>query len=168
LVRVPPGFEDEFAGASALATECFLNIGLLAGGVQAATQQLIQSHGLPSMAAFNVLSVLEGAGEPIPPSTIADRMLVSRPTITGLLDSLERRRLVRRATHARDGRMRLVRVTPRGTRIVRAVMPDLHRFERELMTVLGDRDLQRLLAIVATLQHHLPAVAPETALKISG
>src|SRR4051794_32330341 len=117
MVRVPPGIEQEFPGSSALATECFLNIGMLAGGVKAAVQQLIQAHGLPSMAAFNVLTVLEGARPPLSPSTIAERMMVSRPTITGLLDSLERRHLVKRASHKGDGRMRMVTITADGAKV---------------------------------------------------
>jgi len=167
MLRVPPELEDEFPGSSALATECFLNIGMLAGGVRAAVQQLIQAHGLPSMAAFNVLTVLEGARAPLPPSAIAERMMVSRPTTTGLLDSLERRRLVKRVSHKGDGRMRLVTVTPAGAKVARAIMPELHQFERQLMTVLPEPELRRLLASVAALQHHLPTLMPNAALQIS-
>src|SRR5690242_21403426 len=89
--RTPPGFEWD-----ALATECFINYGLLAGGVLSALDALIKAAGAPSMAAFNVLAVLDGAGEPLNPSTIAERLLVARATTTGVVDSLERHGLVRR------------------------------------------------------------------------
>ena len=84
--RTPPGFEDEYPAATALATECFINYGLLSGGVIAAFQELVVEGGIPSAAAFNVLAILDGAGVPLSPSTIADRLLVSRATVTGLLD----------------------------------------------------------------------------------
>src|SRR3954453_13872384 len=95
-VRVPPSFDDEFPSASRRATETFLNIGLLAGAVRAAVETMVTNEGLPSMAGFNVLSVLDGDGEPLRPSVIAQRMMVTRATITGLLDSLEARGLVAR------------------------------------------------------------------------
>ena len=54
MLRVTPELEDEFPGSSALATECFLNIGMLAGGVRAAVQQLIQAHGIQFFAQLSI------------------------------------------------------------------------------------------------------------------
>ncbi|HET6874106.1 MAG TPA: helix-turn-helix domain-containing protein, partial [Acidimicrobiales bacterium] len=96
IVQVPSGFDEEFPDASRLATETFLNVGILVGTVQAVVDKLVTREGLPSAAAFNVLSVLGGDAEPLRPSVIAERMMVTRATITGLLDTLERRGLVRR------------------------------------------------------------------------
>src|SRR6476620_10997244 len=104
-LRVPPGFDDEFPDSSALATECFMNYGALAGAVLSAMQAIVDDHGLSSVAAFNVLAIVDGGGGRLPPSTVAERMLVSRATVTGVLDSLERRRLIRRTAHPGDGRM---------------------------------------------------------------
>src|SRR2546430_1660138 len=95
-LRVPDAFEREFPTASRRATEAFLNIGVLVGGVRSAVETLVAAEGLPSMAAFNVLSVLGGDPEPLRPSVIAERMMVTRATITGVLDSLESRGFVRR------------------------------------------------------------------------
>src|SRR4051812_25730058 len=117
-VRVPPSFETEFPEASRLATEAFLNIGLLVGGVRSAVETIVADEGLPSMAAFNVLSVLGGDPSPLRPSAIAERMMVSRATITGVLDSLEARGLVRRAASTDDGRSRDVALTSAGRRII--------------------------------------------------
>jgi DNA-binding MarR family transcriptional regulator len=111
---VPENFEDEFPRGSALATEAFLNIGLLTGGVRNAFEQLIFDAGLPSMAAFNVLSVLAGDPEPLRPSVIADRVMVTRATTTGVLDSLEARGLISRDFHHADGRSRVIAITLSG------------------------------------------------------
>ena len=77
-----PSLEQEWPEASALATACFLNMGYLASRVQAYVEALVRRHGLPSMSAFNVLTILHGAGEPLLPSTIAERMVVTRGTMT--------------------------------------------------------------------------------------
>jgi DNA-binding MarR family transcriptional regulator len=165
-VRLPPGFEEEFPDASRRATEAFLNLGMLAGAVRSAVDAIVAEEGLPSMAAFNVLSVLAGDPEPLQPSTVADRMMVTRATVTGVLDSLESRGLLRRAPHASDGRSRTVSLTRSGRRLVARLVPRLHAFERDLMTVLTDRELDRLLASVAALQARIVELAPTARLGI--
>src|SRR5437763_4314668 len=168
--RAPPGFEAEFAetGGDALATECFINYGLLAGGVLAAMDDLSVRGGAPSGAAFNVLAVLDGAGQPLNPSTIAERLLVSRATTTGVVDSLERRGLVRRTKGQDDGRTRLVALTAKGRRVARRLVPEVHRFERDVMAGLTPAEQRRLLQLLAKLQAHFPTVAPNSRLATPG
>jgi DNA-binding MarR family transcriptional regulator len=144
----------------------FLNIGMLTGAVRAAVEAIVTREGLPSMAAFNVLSVLAGAPDPLPPSVIAARMMVTRPTITGLLDSLEHRKLVRRATSPHDGRSRPVAITPPGRRIAARLVPAMHRFERDLMGTLEDDELDDLLTKIARLQRRLAELDPTAAFGI--
>src|SRR6476620_1162992 len=127
-VQVPPAFDDEFPDASRRATETFLNIGLLVGGVRSAVEALVAEERLPSMAAFNALSVLGGDPAPLRPSVIADRMMVTRATITGVLDSLESRGLISRVVGTDDGRSREVALTRDGRAIVRRLVPHMHAF----------------------------------------
>ncbi len=163
LIRIPVGFEGKFPGTSHRAVETFLNIGVLTGAVRGAIESFITSSGLPSNAAFNVLTVVAGAGKPLKPSVIASRIMVTRATITGVLDSLETRGLVRRVASPTDGRSRDVTVTPAGRRLVRRLEPKLHAFETELMTALGDDELDELLRMVAVLQARLREIDLEEA-----
>ena len=64
-------------------------------------------------AQYNVLRILEGAGEPIPQQEIADRLLVSRANVTGLLDKLEAKGLIERLP-CEDRRVNMVRLTAGG------------------------------------------------------
>ena len=166
FVRVPPEFANDFPDGDRLATEVFLNIGMLTGGVRAAVTQLLAREGLTSMGAFNVLTVVHGDPRPLPPSVIAERMMVTRPTITGLLDSLERRGLLIRGAGAEDGRQRAVRLTRKGRHVVNRLLPQIHRFERDLLGCLSKRELLELHRSVAKLQHRLTALAPHAALGI--
>jgi DNA-binding MarR family transcriptional regulator len=165
-VRVPTSFAREFPDASRRATETFLNIGALTGAVGAAVDGILATEGLSSRAAFNVLSVLGGDPSPLRPSVVAGRMMVTRATVTGLIDSLERRGLVRRTEATDDGRSRPVALTPAGRRIVRRLVPRMHRFERELMRVLSNDELDQLLAMVTRLQARIEELAPEVELGI--
>ena len=167
FIRLPPSFDEEFPEGNRAATEAFLNIGMLTGAVRAAVEAIVNAEGVPSLASFNVLSVLDGDPNPLRPSIIADRMLVTRPTITGLLRSLEQRRLVRRVTDADDGRSKPVALTAAGRQRARRLVPAIHDFERELMTVLSQEELITFLELVARLQQRIGELAPDCRLGIS-
>jgi DNA-binding MarR family transcriptional regulator len=152
----------EFPDGSALATECFLNLARVAVSMLSALDRLLAGFGVPSYTSLNALAVLDGAGEPIPPSVVATRMVATRPTVTGILNTLERLGLVTRQPHGTDGRMRLVSLTDAGRDLVRRVLPEVHRFEEELLRGL-DRSqqidlLEKLAAVAVRLEH--PRVQP--------
>jgi DNA-binding MarR family transcriptional regulator len=65
-----------------------------------------------STSAFNVLMALRNTpGNVLEPCDIADRLLVTRPSVTGLLDTLEGKGLIERRPHPQDRRRRLVHLT---------------------------------------------------------
>ena len=112
---------------------CVLNAYVLASLVEHASQAWLKEEGLPSLTAFNVLTVLHGAGQPLQPSTISERMMVTRGTLTGILDTLERAGLARRQRHTGDGRMRWVTLTRKGQAMVDTLRPRIHAAERRLV-----------------------------------
>ncbi len=161
LVRVHGDFEKEFPHASALATECFLNLGRVTMSMLSELNRLLEGYGVPSYTSFNALTVIAGADEPISPSVVAKRMVVTRPTVTGILDTLERLGLVFRRAHVLDGRMRLVSLTDAGRNVVGLALPEVHRFEYELFSVLDQNEQTALLASLATLAVRLESFAAE-------
>src|SRR5467141_5370325 len=68
----------------------------------------------PRASALSVI-VLRG---PLTMSALAEAEQVRRPTISRLIDGLERRGLVRRVSHADDGRVQLVEATAAGRRLL--------------------------------------------------
>lgn len=160
MLRVPLDFEVEFPDCRALATESFINFGLVAGALHSELQRLLEAHGIPSMAAFNVLAILAGSETALAPSVIAERMLVTRPTMSGVLDSLDRRGLVRRIRDRSDSRKRLVEPSGKGLRAIRRVLPVVHRWEAQVMSCLTTEQQRELLRILATLQAQMRASAP--------
>jgi DNA-binding MarR family transcriptional regulator len=147
-------FEQEIPGASALATECVINV--------VATSQLIESLIAPelqarrvSMGGVNALEILRGAGTPLQPSVISERMLVTRGTVTSLIDTLERRGLVARTDHPSDRRKGLVDITDAGRALLEDFMPMLHRLERSWMAMLGERDQAELLRLLGRMAEGL-------------
>ena len=152
LVRVESSFERRWPGASGPATECVLNAYVLAVMIERASTAWLKDQGLPSLTAFNVLTILHGAGEPLQPSTISDRLMVTRGTLTGILDTLERNGYTQRTQHAQDGRMRWVRLTSKGQAVVDALRPRIHRAERGLVTSLTRAEQEMLIDMLGRMQ----------------
>lgn len=98
-----------------------------------------------SQGARETLAVLDGAGQPLEPSVIAERLLVTTASMTSLLDNLEKRALIRRQPHPKDRRKILINITPAARAIVDKLLPSLHARERDLMTTALTLSEQRSL-----------------------
>jgi DNA-binding MarR family transcriptional regulator len=104
---------------------------------------------------MNALEILRGAGEPLPPSVVSERLLVTRATVTSLVDSLERRGLVRRGPHPADRRMLLVQLTPEGRAVLEEFMPWLHHTERSWLAGLDEGEKEQLILLLGKVQQAL-------------
>jgi DNA-binding MarR family transcriptional regulator len=101
-----------------------------------------------------ILAVVEGAGEPLEPSVIAERLLITTGSVTSLLDNLEKRELIRRLPHPRDRRKLLIDITPTAQTIVDELLPSLHARERDVMAAaLSANEQRELLRLIAKVQH---------------
>ena len=154
LRQVDQDFENEYPGASALATECFANL-FLTG------ELLMELHNHQSRAQYGlspsgrqVLAVVEGARQPLEPSVIAERVLITSGSMTSILDTLERRGLVQRLPHPDDRRKLLVNITPDAQTILDELLPSLHAREHDVISnALTTREQHDLLRLIAKVQH---------------
>src|SRR6476660_8554654 len=64
----------------------------------------------------HVLHLIE-PGRPLPMSRLADTLSCDASNVTGLVDRLESRGLVQRQTAERDRRVKVLQLTPAGTRL---------------------------------------------------
>lgn len=153
-IRVDRDFDREYPDASSSATECAMNIArtgdLVLGRVTAALQPLDVSP-----AGGLALGILKDAGRPCPPNYISDRLIVSRATVTGVLDTLVKRGLVRREPHPTDRRMVLVHLTKAGARMADRVRHTVHRGEAEWMASLNEAEREQLTGLLGKVQKHL-------------
>ena len=153
-IRVSRDFAATYPEASASATECAMNLArtgdLVLGRVALALQPLNVSP-----AGGLVLGILKDAGRPCPPNYISERLIVSRATVTGVLDTLVKRGLVRREPHPTDRRMVLVHLTKAGSRMADTVRLTVHRGEAEWMGSLSEQERARLTEILGKLQRAL-------------
>ena len=66
---------------------------------------------------YNILRILEGAKEPLAQQEIANRLVVSRSNVTGLIDKLEARGFVARQANT-DRRVKMIHLTETGLAFV--------------------------------------------------
>lgn len=122
------------------------------------------SSGLSS-AQWGVLRVLiiseeEGKAE-LMPSELSQKLIVRPPSITGVLDRLQRQGLITRRASQTDRRVKRVRLTDAGRQLVTEARERYTPHIKELFAGLNktqQRDLHRLLG---TLTDHLQNLAAE-------
>jgi DNA-binding MarR family transcriptional regulator len=170
LIRVGDDFEDEYPGASALATECYANLVRAADLLLGLHNRHTSDRYQLSASARSVLAVVEGASQPLEPSVIAERLMVTTGSMTSLLDNLEKRGLVCRLPHPSDRRKLLIDITPEAQAIVDEFLPAFHARERDVVTAALTTSEQRtLLRLLAKLQQAgadaISAPAPDRAIR---
>jgi DNA-binding MarR family transcriptional regulator len=153
LIRVGGDFEDEYPGASALATECYANLCRAGGLLMELHNKQTRDQYQLSPSAREILAIIEGAGQPLEPSVIAERLLITTGSMTSLLDTLQKRGLIRRLPHPGDRRKLLVDITPDAQQIVDEFLPSFHAREHELISAaLTTSEQRQLLRLVAKIQ----------------
>ena len=107
---------------------------------------ILAEHQL-SWSAFVSLFVLRVWG-PQESHQLAAEAGVTGGTLTGVLNTLERRQFARRTPHPSDGRRVIVKATAKGCRVVDGIMPQINREERLMTADLNETErdeLSRLL-----------------------
>ena len=116
-------FERDFSDFDLESIETCLAFLDATAKVHAAFDVHFERYGL-SAGKFTVLMQLYTAKRDMPPSEFANRANVTRATITGLLDGLEREELVERKAHPSDRRMLIIHLTDKGKTLIESVLPD--------------------------------------------
>jgi len=150
----------EYPDLDPSATEVFLH--LLRSGDEAfrVVESHLAQHDI-SQGRFGVLMALWGncqrAGseqeKALTPAELADRTGVTRATITGLVDTLERAGLVTRTPHPKDRRMMSVGLTAAGERLLAQIMPAHFRRMAWLMEPLSEPERKTFVRLLTKVLH---------------
>ena len=152
--RISTDFEQNYPNSSPNATECAMNLVYTVDLMLKRISSLLQPFDL-SPATGLVLSILADSDVPLPPNQIAERLIISRATVTGLLDSLEKRGYVQRQPHQSDRRMLLIALTDTGRQVAKAFRPVVHQYEKVWMDTLNSGEQEQLLDFLSRLQANL-------------
>ena len=153
-IQIAADFEKRYPDSNARATECAMNLVLTADQLERQIAGLLQPFDL-SPATGLVLSILADAEEPVSPNRIADRLIISRASVTSLLDSLEKRGYVKRHPHQSDRRMLVIELTAAGRKAAEQFRPVVHHCQKEWLQVLSDQEQAQLLNMLHRVQASL-------------
>lgn len=161
LLRDLPRYECLLEGARRFpeldpsACEVYLN--LLRAGDEAfrACGEPLEARGI-SAGRFTVLMLLlrsrdGGCSGLLTPAELAERSGVTRATMTGLIDTLERDGLVRREPDPNDRRMTPVALTAAGEAFLNQVVPAYFRRMGALVAPLDEAERRTLVSLLAKL-----------------
>lgn len=165
----------EFPDLDPSAAEAFLHLLRTSDESFGATERNLLDHGI-SQGRFGVLMLLWRGGRaqkdnvascgcaPRTPAELAEAAGVTRATMTGLIDTLERDGFVKREPDPEDRRMMSVRLTAKAERFLHDLLPSHFRVMNALMRALGESErktLVRLLGKICTQAAALNASKPD-------
>ncbi|HBK80838.1 MAG TPA: MarR family transcriptional regulator [Nitrospinae bacterium] len=92
------------------------------------------------------------------PSNLAEQAGVSRGTMTGLLDGLERDGLIERELQNGDRRRFAIRMTEKGNKTLDRIFPDYYNRIAGLMENLSEEERGTLIALLNKVKSGIPAL----------
>jgi DNA-binding MarR family transcriptional regulator len=137
------------------AVEAFLFLLRVSSDVMSAVEKYLNRHKL-SHAGFSILMILyRDPTLGLTPSDLASRCGVTRATMTGLLDGLQRKKLIRRESHQVDRRTILVRLNKHGIDLLESLLHDYYGRLALLMGELQDKKCltDMLLQVSGGIEH---------------
>ena len=148
--------EDEFPEVDSLASDVVINVWRTSALLSEDLVRVLRPYSL-TLTGFRVLMMLRAAGGTLSPAEIAARLGSARATVTGVLDSLEKRRAVLRLPHPDDRRRLHVSITDTGRGLLDELLPTYFTQEREAVAALDPERQELLIGLLGDLQRELYA-----------
>lgn len=141
-------FAERYPQADISAVSAFLHLLRVASDLSIALDECLSRHGLLQGRWWVLILLMREESLTATPSALADKAGVSRATMTGLLDGLERDGLVERLLDSADRRSISIKLTIAGQNKLDAVMPDYYSRLRNCMADLDEKNRQQLHEIL--------------------
>ena len=91
----------------------------------------------------------------MPQREIAKRLIISGSDVTGLIDRLEKERLLTRRGASTDRRVKLIKITPKGSALLDKLWPAHIEQVEQAMSSLPKREQEQLIALLTKLRTKL-------------
>lgn len=145
------------------ATEVFLH--LLQAGDEAfrVVEAHLGEHNISQGRFMVLMLLLHKSGKcpaPNTPAGLADLSRVTRATMTGLIDTLERDGLVKREPDRNDRRMMSVTLTPKGQSLLEKILPKHFQRMAELMEPLTQVERKTLVQLLGKILQRPATLSP--------
>lgn len=144
-------FVTRYPGTDISAISDFVSILRAASDISSALDALLAQHGLLQGRWWVLVLLMRQDDLTSSPSELAEKAGVTKATMTGFIDGLEREGLVSRFMDTNDRRKFLIRLSVAGQQKLDEVMPVYVQCVTQFMNVLGKPERNTLIADLATL-----------------
>lgn len=121
---------------------------------EASTTRHIRDMGLTAPQ-FDIIATL-GNTSGMTPKELGEKTLITKGTLTGIIDRLEIKKLVSRCAHAHDGRCQTVQLTDAGVALFNTVFPAHLAYLRKIFSGFKARDYATIEAALVQLRGAFP------------
>lgn len=151
-------FVARYPEADITAISDFVNLLRACSDISIALDRLLAQHGLLQGRWWVLVLLMRQDDLTSSPSDLAEKAGVTKATMTGFIDGLEREGLVLRLMNPSDRRKFLIRLTPAGQQKLDQVMPDYHMKVHALMATLSTAERDAMIESVRTLATNIDAM----------
>ena len=151
-------FADRYPDADVTAIASFLNLLRVATDLSLALDACLSKHDLLQGRWWVLILLMREEHLSSTPSVLAEKVGVTRATMTGLIDSLEQSSLVKRVFDKADRRSVIIQLTDAGQAKLDVVMPDYYRRLRQCMQGLDENSRTQLQHILGLINLGIPAL----------
>ncbi len=130
--------------------ETLLNIYFTSTLIRKRGTEFLRDFGLTDVQ-INVMMLLGHQARPnegLSQAQLSDMMLVNRANITGLIDRMEKAKLVARTADPEDRRTNIIKLTARGRRLLDKVEPRYGKEVLRIMSVLKNSEQKTLIRML--------------------
>lgn len=122
--------------------------------------RVLAAFGL-SIAQFDVLNVIDELGDQAAPAQIAQKLLVTKGNISGLLKRLADPGWIAFSRHERDGRSFVVRLKPKAAAVLAQARQASAQFIAQQLSPFSDAELAVVARQMGVMRAHLERIDPE-------
>lgn len=148
-------FVARYPNADVRAISDFVNLLRAASDISDALDKLLAKHNLLQGRWWVLVLLMREDDLTSSPSSLAEKAGVTKATMTGFIDGLEREGLISRLLSNEDRRKFLIRLTPAGQSKLDEVMPDYYSKVQMLMSSLSIEERDVLLSSIKVLTSNL-------------
>ncbi|TWU00093.1 Transcriptional repressor MprA [Botrimarina colliarenosi] len=143
--------------------EAMLNIARTMARLSEPFDQLFKSYGV-SGPLFNILRILRGTGgDGVPSGEIGPQMVTPAPDVTRLVDRLEKLGLAARQRSDADRRVVLVKLAPKGRRLLTKLDPQVRQLHRDTLGHLSATELRSINKLMVRARGATPGANNDSA-----
>ncbi len=81
----------------------------------------------------------------MPMTDVSERLFISKPAVTYLVDRLEKRKFLKRMPHPKDRRVSLIEIQPKGERIIQKIQSQVFRYILEVLEKFNPSERKTIL-----------------------